>query len=75
MEKSFVCWSPLAAAAVVHGADGELQEPSTAADGPKQSCGSQGCGDTLCFSGFLGLGRKPADLLSGVGNSMAGVQP
>lgn len=62
MEKSFVCWSPLAAPAVVRGADGELQEPSPAADGPQQSCGSQGCGGTLCFSGFLGLGRKPENL-------------
>lgn len=67
-----MCWSPLAAPAVVRGADGELQEPNTAADGPRQSWG---CGDTLCFSGFLGLGRKPVNLLLGVGDSVAGLQP
>lgn len=35
MEKSFVCGSPSAAPAVARGADRELQEPDTAADGPK----------------------------------------
>lgn len=56
-EKSFACWSPLAAPAVC-GADGELQEPSTAADGPRHSWG---CGDTLYFSGFLGLWEEACE--------------
>lgn len=34
--KVIFTWSPSAAPAVVHGADGELREPDTAADGPKQ---------------------------------------
>lgn len=56
MEKSFVCWSPLDAPAVACGADRELQELDTAADGPKQrAVAARGCGNRLstlvAFSG------------------------
>lgn len=42
---------------------------------PNRAAAAGGCGNALCFSGFLGLGRKPANLLLGVGDSVAGVQP
>lgn len=60
MEKSFVCWSPLDAPAVACGADRELQEPDTAADGPKQrAVAAGGCRNTLStLVAFSGLEEK-----------------
>lgn len=57
MEKSSAHWSPLAAPAVVHGADRELQEPDTAADGPKRrAVAAGGCRNTpSALVTFLGL--------------------
>lgn len=61
MEKSFVCWSPLAAPAVVCGADGELQNPALLQMVPNRAGDIGSSGDTLCFGGVLGLWEEACE--------------